>query len=165
MLWRRFAGTPSMAGHENVPSVHLQPGAANDGDPSRHAVCPLRRDGGLVGAHPDARPPRCPPRTGSPQRRRQLRRRNGPADAVRTTFSEGFRARASARRSRQINDEGKPKWQANLHFAVCETYRQAIAERRAEREAFDMADAMVCERHPGVRPVEARRRVARNAVL
>ena len=29
--------------------------------------------------------------------------------------------------------------QANLHYAVCEIYRQAIAERRAEREAFDMA--------------------------
>jgi hypothetical protein len=50
---------------------------------------------------------------------------------------------------------------ANLHFAVvCETYRQAITERRAEREAFDMATRVVCERHPGVRPVEARRRVA-----
>jgi hypothetical protein len=49
---------------------------------------------------------------------------------------------------------------ANLHVAVCETYRQAIAERRAEREAFDMAARVVCERHPGVRPVEARRRVA-----
>jgi hypothetical protein len=49
---------------------------------------------------------------------------------------------------------------ANLHFAVCETYRQAISERRAEREAFDMATRVVCERHPGVPPVEARRRVA-----
>jgi hypothetical protein len=49
---------------------------------------------------------------------------------------------------------------AKLHFAVCETYRQAIAERRAEREAFDMATKVVCERHPGVRQVEARRRVA-----
>lgn len=48
----------------------------------------------------------------------------------------------------------------NLHFAVCATYRQAIAERRAEREAFDMATRVVCERHPGVPPVEARRRVA-----
>ena len=49
---------------------------------------------------------------------------------------------------------------ANLHFAVCETYRQAIAERRAEREAFDMAARVVCERQPGIRPGEARRRVA-----
>jgi hypothetical protein len=49
---------------------------------------------------------------------------------------------------------------ANLHIAVCRTYRQAIAERRAEREAFDMATRVVCERHPGVQPVEARRRVA-----
>jgi hypothetical protein len=53
-----------------------------------------------------------------------------------------------------------PKMAANLHFAVCETYRQAIAERRKEREAFDMATKVVCERQPGVRPVEARRRVA-----
>lgn len=50
---------------------------------------------------------------------------------------------------------------ANLHSAVCATYRQAIAEHRAEREAFDMvATKVVCERHPGVPPVEARRRVA-----
>jgi hypothetical protein len=50
--------------------------------------------------------------------------------------------------------------QANLHFAVCETYRQAISERRAQREAFDMAARLVCERYPGVKPVEARRQVA-----
>ena len=49
---------------------------------------------------------------------------------------------------------------ANIHVAVCETYRQAIAERRAEREAFDMAARVVCERHPDVRTGEARRRVA-----
>jgi hypothetical protein len=49
---------------------------------------------------------------------------------------------------------------ANLHFAVCAIYRQAIAQRRAEREAFDMAAKVVCERDPGVLPVEARRRVA-----
>ena len=49
---------------------------------------------------------------------------------------------------------------ANLHSAVCEVYRQAISERRAEREAFDMATSALCERHPGIRPVEARRRVA-----
>ena len=49
---------------------------------------------------------------------------------------------------------------ANLHFAVCETYRQAITERRPEREAFDMATRVVCQQQPGVRPVEARRRVA-----
>ena len=49
---------------------------------------------------------------------------------------------------------------ANPHFAVCGIYRQAIAQRRAEREAFDMATKVVCERDPGVRPVEARRRVA-----
>jgi len=49
---------------------------------------------------------------------------------------------------------------ANLHFAVCAIYRQAIAQRRAEREAFDMATKVVCERDPGVPPVEARRRVA-----
>ena len=49
---------------------------------------------------------------------------------------------------------------ANLHFAVCEVYRQAISERRAEREAFDMATSALCERHPGIRPAEARRRVA-----
>ena len=49
---------------------------------------------------------------------------------------------------------------ANLHSAVCATYRQAIAGHRAEREAFDMATKVVCEGHPGVPPVEARRRVA-----
>jgi hypothetical protein len=49
---------------------------------------------------------------------------------------------------------------ANLHFAVCEAYRQAISERRAEREAFDLAARVVCERHPDVRTGEARRRVA-----
>ena len=49
---------------------------------------------------------------------------------------------------------------ANLHFAVCKIYRQAISERRAEREAFDMATSALCERRPGIRPVEARRRVA-----
>jgi hypothetical protein len=51
--------------------------------------------------------------------------------------------------------------QADLHNAVCETYREAILQRRAEREAFDMATAVVCDRYPGVMPVEARRRVAR----
>lgn len=50
--------------------------------------------------------------------------------------------------------------QANLHYAVCETYRQAISERRAQREAFDMAAKLMCERHPDVKPFEARRRVA-----
>jgi hypothetical protein len=50
--------------------------------------------------------------------------------------------------------------QANLHYAVCETYRKAIAKRRAQGEAFDMATKLVCERHPGVSPFEARRRVA-----
>jgi len=49
---------------------------------------------------------------------------------------------------------------ANPHFAVCGIYRQAIAQRRAEREAFDMATKVVCERDPGVPLVEARRRVA-----
>jgi hypothetical protein len=49
---------------------------------------------------------------------------------------------------------------ANLHFAVCAIYRQAIAQPRPEREAFDLATKAVCERDPGVRPVEARRRVA-----
>jgi hypothetical protein len=53
-----------------------------------------------------------------------------------------------------------PKTAANLHFAVCETYRQAITERRPEREAFDMAARVVCERQPDMRPGEARRRVA-----
>jgi hypothetical protein len=61
---------------------------------------------------------------------------------------------------RQMMASLHPKMAANLHFAVCETYRQAIAERRAECEGFDMAARVVCERHPGVRPVEARRRVA-----
>jgi hypothetical protein len=51
--------------------------------------------------------------------------------------------------------------QADLHNAVCEAYREAISQRRAEREAFDMAVAVVCDRHPGMMPVEARRRVAR----
>jgi hypothetical protein len=50
--------------------------------------------------------------------------------------------------------------QANLHYAVCDTYRQAISERRAQREAFDMATKLVCERQPDVKPLEARRRVA-----
>jgi hypothetical protein len=50
--------------------------------------------------------------------------------------------------------------QANLHYTVCEIYRQAISERRAQREAFDMATKLVCERHPGAKPFEARRRVA-----
>ena len=49
---------------------------------------------------------------------------------------------------------------ANLHFAVCATYRQALTECRPEREAFDMATRVVCEQQPGVRPGEARRRVA-----
>ena len=51
--------------------------------------------------------------------------------------------------------------QADLHNAVCETYREAILQHRAEREAFDMAAAVMCDRHPGMTPVEARRRVAR----
>ena len=51
--------------------------------------------------------------------------------------------------------------QADLHNAVCETYREAISQRRAEHEAFDMATAVVCDRYPGMMPVEARRRVAR----
>jgi hypothetical protein len=51
--------------------------------------------------------------------------------------------------------------QADLHNAVCETYREAISQRRAEREAFDMAAAVVCSRYPGMMPVEARRRVAK----
>jgi hypothetical protein len=51
--------------------------------------------------------------------------------------------------------------QADLHNAVCETYREAISQRRAEHEAFDMAAAVVCGRYPGMMPVEARRRVAR----
>src|SRR6476661_4467492 len=62
--------------------------------------------------------------------------------------------------NRQISEVGGTKMAANLHFAVCAIYRQAIAQRRAEREAFDMATRVVCERHPGVRPIEARRRVA-----
>lgn len=49
---------------------------------------------------------------------------------------------------------------ANLHSAVCEIYRQAISEHREEREALDMATKTFCERHPGARRVEARRRVA-----
>lgn len=51
--------------------------------------------------------------------------------------------------------------QVNLHNAVCEAYREAISQHRAEREAFDMAAAVMCDRHPGMTPVEARRRVAR----
>jgi hypothetical protein len=50
--------------------------------------------------------------------------------------------------------------EADLHYAVCETYKQAISKRRAQREAFEMATRLVCERHPGLKPVEARRQVA-----
>src|ERR1051325_10375059 len=62
--------------------------------------------------------------------------------------------------NRQISEVGGTKMAANLHFAVCAIYRQVIGQPRAEREAFDMATKVVCERDPGVRPVEARRRVA-----
>jgi hypothetical protein len=50
--------------------------------------------------------------------------------------------------------------EADLHYAVCETYKQAISKRRAQREAFELATGLVCERHPGVKPAEARRQVA-----
>jgi hypothetical protein len=64
-----------------------------------------------------------------------------------------------ARQIRQVNQVGQRKMaEKNSHFAVCETYRQAISELRAE---CDLAARAVCERDPGVRPGEARRRVAK----
>ena len=50
--------------------------------------------------------------------------------------------------------------EAELHYTVCETYTQAISKRRAQREAFELATRLVCKRHPGVKPAEARRQVA-----
>jgi hypothetical protein len=50
--------------------------------------------------------------------------------------------------------------EADLHYAVCETYKQAISKRRAQRQAFELATRLVCERYPGVQPAEARRQVA-----
>ena len=50
--------------------------------------------------------------------------------------------------------------EADLHYAVCATYKQAISKRRAQREAFELATRLVCKRHPGVKPAEARQQVA-----
>jgi hypothetical protein len=47
----------------------------------------------------------------------------------------------------------------DLHHAVRKTDRQAIAERRGQREAFDLALNLVLERQPQARP-PARRAVA-----
>jgi hypothetical protein len=51
--------------------------------------------------------------------------------------------------------------QADLHRTLRETYRQAISERRAQREAFNPATQLLPAREPGVKPVEARRLVAK----
>jgi hypothetical protein len=51
--------------------------------------------------------------------------------------------------------------QADLHRAVRETYRQAISERRAPRKAFDLAAQLLRASQPHVKPVEARRLVAK----
>ncbi len=51
--------------------------------------------------------------------------------------------------------------QADLHRTVRKTYRQAISERRAQREAFDLATQLMRARQPRGKPVEARRLVAK----
>jgi hypothetical protein len=51
--------------------------------------------------------------------------------------------------------------QADLHRTVRETYRQAISERKAQREAFDLVTQLLRARQPLVKPVEARRLVAK----
>jgi hypothetical protein len=51
--------------------------------------------------------------------------------------------------------------QADLHRTVRETYRQAISERRPQREAFDLATQLVRVGQPRAEPAEARRLVAK----
>lgn len=51
--------------------------------------------------------------------------------------------------------------QTDLYRTVRETYRQAISERGAQREAFDLARQLLRARQPLVKPVEARRLVAK----
>jgi hypothetical protein len=51
--------------------------------------------------------------------------------------------------------------QADLHRTVREAYRQAISERRAQREAFDLATQLLRASQPRVKPIEARRLVAK----
>jgi hypothetical protein len=51
--------------------------------------------------------------------------------------------------------------QVDLHRTVRETYRQAISGRRAQREAFNPATQLLRARQPGVKPVEARKLVAK----
>lgn len=51
--------------------------------------------------------------------------------------------------------------QANLHRTVRETYRQAISERRAQQEAFDLATQLLRASQPHVKSAEARRLIAK----
>ena len=51
--------------------------------------------------------------------------------------------------------------QADLHSTVRETYRQAISKRKAQREAFELATELLRARKLHVKPVEARRLVAK----
>jgi hypothetical protein len=51
--------------------------------------------------------------------------------------------------------------QADLHRTVRETYRQAISERSAQREAFELATQLVRALQPRVKPFKARRLVAK----
>jgi len=56
---------------------------------------------------------------------------------------------------------GEPNASGSIHRTVRETYRQAISERRAQREAFDLATQLLRTQQPRVKPVEARRLVAK----